>query len=53
MPAALALLNSRLQDGYRNQGGFHMIGSGRDKIEKPEQLAAAAEVGRMEAVSSS
>ncbi|PSC71449.1 pyrophosphate-fructose 6-phosphate 1-phosphotransferase subunit beta 1 [Micractinium conductrix] len=28
-------------DGYRNQGGFHMIGSGRDKIEKPEQLAAA------------
>lgn len=27
---------------YRNQGGFHLIGSGRDKIEKPEQLGAAA-----------
>eukprot|EP00887_Chlorella_sp_A99_P005505 scaffold1.g5505.t1 len=28
---------------YRNQarGGFHLIGSGRDKIEKPDQLAAA------------
>ena len=34
-----------LQDGYRNQGGFHLIGSGRDKIEKPDQLASAAEVG--------
>ena len=33
------------QDGYRNQGGFHMIGSGRDKIEKPDQLAAAEKVG--------
>jgi pyrophosphate--fructose-6-phosphate 1-phosphotransferase len=32
------------QEGYRNQGGFHLIGSGRDKIEKPEQLAAAAQV---------
>lgn len=29
-----------LQDQYRNQGGFHMIASGRDKIETPEQLAA-------------
>jgi len=26
---------------YRNQGGFDMIGSGRTKIETPEQLAAA------------
>ncbi len=42
---ALAVLSALPQDGYRNQGGFHMIGSGRDKIEKPEQLAAAAEVG--------
>ncbi|KAI7839314.1 hypothetical protein COHA_007012 [Chlorella ohadii] len=28
-------------DGYRNQGGFHLIGSGRDAIAKAEQLAAA------------
>ncbi|KAL4442021.1 hypothetical protein ABPG77_011282 [Micractinium sp. CCAP 211/92] len=28
-------------DSYRNQGGFHLIGSGRDKIESVEQLAAA------------
>ena len=34
------------QDGYRNQGGFHMIGSGRDAIAKPDQLAAAAKVRR-------
>lgn len=26
---------------YRNQGGFDLIGSGRTKIETPEQLAAA------------
>lgn len=34
-----------LQDGFRNQGGFHVIGSGRDAIAKPEQLAAAEKVG--------
>ncbi len=28
--------------GYRNQGGFDLIGSGRDKIETPEQFEAAA-----------
>lgn len=27
---------------YKNLGGFHMLGSGRDKIETPEDLAAAA-----------
>ncbi len=27
-----------LMDAYRNTGGFDMIGSGRDKIEKPEDL---------------
>ena len=31
-----------MQALFRNQGGFHVIGSGRDKIEKPDQLAAAA-----------
>ncbi len=30
-------------DAYRNTGGFDMIGSGRDKIETPEQLAACRE----------
>lgn len=28
------------QDCFRNQGGFHMIGSGRDKIETQADLAA-------------
>lgn len=28
-------------DAYRNQGGFHMIGSGRTKIETEEQFLAA------------
>jgi pyrophosphate--fructose-6-phosphate 1-phosphotransferase len=28
-------------DGYRNTGGFDIIGSGRDKIESPEQFASA------------
>jgi pyrophosphate--fructose-6-phosphate 1-phosphotransferase len=28
-------------DGYRNTGGFDMIGSGRTKIESPEQFAAS------------
>jgi pyrophosphate--fructose-6-phosphate 1-phosphotransferase len=27
---------------FRNMGGFHLLGSGRDKIEKPEQIAQAA-----------
>ncbi|MDR1637212.1 MAG: diphosphate--fructose-6-phosphate 1-phosphotransferase [Treponema sp.] len=28
-------------DGYRNTGGFDMIGSGRTKIESPDQFAAS------------
>jgi hypothetical protein len=31
-----------MQAPFRNQGGFNIIGSGRDKIESAEQLAAAA-----------
>jgi pyrophosphate--fructose-6-phosphate 1-phosphotransferase len=31
-------------DTYRNTGGFHLLGSGRDKIEKPDQMEAAAKV---------
>ena len=33
-------LTSDVIDCYRNTGGFDMIMSGRDKIEKPEDLAA-------------
>jgi pyrophosphate--fructose-6-phosphate 1-phosphotransferase len=33
-------------DTYRNTGGFDMIGSGRTKIETPEQFAAAEKVCR-------
>ncbi|MHB0912114.1 MAG: diphosphate--fructose-6-phosphate 1-phosphotransferase [Armatimonadota bacterium] len=33
-------LTSEIIDEYRNTGGFDMIMSGRDKIEKPEQLDA-------------
>ncbi|MCA1596533.1 MAG: diphosphate--fructose-6-phosphate 1-phosphotransferase, partial [Chloroflexi bacterium] len=35
-------LTSADMDRYRNTGGFDMIMSGRDKIEKPEELAACA-----------
>ncbi|CAK0740350.1 hypothetical protein CVIRNUC_001244 [Coccomyxa viridis] len=31
---------------FRNQGGFHMIGSGRGKIEKPEDLQKASNVAQ-------
>lgn len=34
-------LTSDIINDYRNQGGFDIIGSGRTKIEKPEQLEAA------------
>ncbi|RPI21775.1 MAG: diphosphate--fructose-6-phosphate 1-phosphotransferase [Acidobacteria bacterium] len=33
-------LTPEIIDRYRNTGGFDMIMSGRDKIEKPEELAA-------------
>jgi|YNPNPStandDraft_1061719.scaffolds.fasta_scaffold00001_92 pyrophosphate--fructose-6-phosphate 1-phosphotransferase len=33
-------LTAELVDAYRNTGGFDMIMSGRDKIEKPEDLAS-------------
>ncbi|MBA3957611.1 MAG: diphosphate--fructose-6-phosphate 1-phosphotransferase [Parachlamydiaceae bacterium] len=35
------LLNEASLANYRNQGGFDLIGSGRTKIETPEQFAAA------------
>lgn len=39
-------LNAEFLAGYRNTGGFDMIGSGRTKIETPEQFAAAEKVCR-------
>ena len=33
-------ITAEMIDAYRNTGGFDMIMSGRDKIEKPEHLAA-------------
>lgn len=45
---AIELTGERI-DRYRNTGGFDMIGSGRAKIETPEQIAGAiATVKRME-----
>ncbi len=35
-----------LQAAFRNLGGFHMIGSGRGKIEKAEDLQKAADVAQ-------
>ena len=37
-------LEKKELDVYRNTGGFDWIGSGRDKIETPEQLASSADV---------
>lgn len=37
-------LNKEIIDSYRNQGGFDMIASGRDKIETEEQLKTSSEV---------
>jgi pyrophosphate--fructose-6-phosphate 1-phosphotransferase len=36
-------ITAPLMDAYRNTGGFDMIGSGRTKIETPEQFAASLE----------
>lgn len=37
------IVDDKLMDEYRNAGGFDMIGSGRHKIEKPAEFAAAME----------
>jgi diphosphate-dependent phosphofructokinase len=37
------IVDDKLMDQYRNAGGFDMIGSGRHKIEKPSEFAAAME----------
>ncbi|XP_022771746.1 pyrophosphate--fructose 6-phosphate 1-phosphotransferase subunit beta-like [Durio zibethinus] len=43
MKCKYARLTTELIYLYRNQGGFHMICSGRDKIETPEQFKQAEE----------
>ena len=35
------ILTGEIIDAYRNTGGFDIIGSGRDKIDKPEDFAAS------------
>jgi len=39
-------LTSEIMDEYRNTGGFDIIGSGRTKIETPEQFAASLETAK-------
>ncbi|MDR3247490.1 MAG: diphosphate--fructose-6-phosphate 1-phosphotransferase, partial [Treponema sp.] len=36
-------ITASMMDEYRNTGGFDMIGSGRTKIETPEQFASSLE----------
>jgi pyrophosphate--fructose-6-phosphate 1-phosphotransferase len=40
------LLTDEIIDEYRNTGGFDIIGSGRTKIETPEQFAASLETAK-------
>ncbi|MDR2864623.1 MAG: diphosphate--fructose-6-phosphate 1-phosphotransferase [Spirochaetaceae bacterium] len=40
-------ITASLVDEYRNTGGFDMIGSGRTKIETPEQFAASLETAKV------
>ena len=47
------VLNDEMIDAHRNTGGFDIIGSGRTKIETPEQFAAAlhtAEAEKLDAI---
>lgn len=44
MQGEAILIDEEKVKRFRNMGGFHMIGSGRDKIEKEEELAAALKV---------
>lgn len=40
------ILTAKILDEYRNQGGFDLIGSGRTKIEAPDQFKAAETAAR-------
>ncbi|MDR2177645.1 MAG: diphosphate--fructose-6-phosphate 1-phosphotransferase [Treponema sp.] len=39
-------ITAAMMDEYRNTGGFDMIGSGRTKIETPEQFASSLETAK-------
>ena len=39
-------IDAKLLDKYRNTGGFDLVGSGRTKIETPEQFEAALETAK-------
>jgi pyrophosphate--fructose-6-phosphate 1-phosphotransferase len=39
-------ITAAMMEEYRNTGGFDMIGSGRTKIESPEQFAASLETAK-------
>ncbi|MDR0456196.1 MAG: diphosphate--fructose-6-phosphate 1-phosphotransferase [Treponema sp.] len=41
-----AILTGEIIDTYRNTGGFDIIGSGRTKIETPQQFAASLETAK-------
>ena len=43
-------ITDKFMDEYRNTGGFDMIGSGRDKIEKPEDLEKVVAVIKANAI---
>lgn len=36
-------ITGEMVDRYRNSGGFHMLGTGRDKIDTPEKMARCRE----------
>jgi pyrophosphate--fructose-6-phosphate 1-phosphotransferase len=40
------ILSGDIIDAYRNTGGFDIIGSGRTKVETPEQFAASLETAK-------
>jgi pyrophosphate--fructose-6-phosphate 1-phosphotransferase len=40
------ILDGEIIDRYRNTGGFDIIGSGRDKIEKPGEFASSLETAK-------
>ena len=37
------VITKTIVDQYRNTGGFDMVGTGRDKIQKPEELKSTLE----------
>ena len=50
MTNSARVLDASTIDEYRNTGGFTMLASGRDKIEKPEEFKMAADTARARGV---